>query len=369
MPKEKTVTLHINTETGWRGGEQQVLYLATGLRDRGHRAIIAGAPSSALSERARDRGIEFVDLGGGDPLSLGPALRVGSFLKRQPVDLIHHHTGRACSLGVHLAWLAPRTPQVVTRRVDFVLRNPVSRRLKYGRHVRRVIAISDGVKDALIGSGIDAARIPVVHSGIDLQRWTGTWDPVSFRGQIGVPLDVPLVGAVGALVDHKDPLTLVRAFARVLKSLPSCHLVFVGEGELRSAIVALAAELGLADRVHLTGFINQVGDALAAIDVFALSSHLEGLCTSILDAMAMGVPVVATRTGGVPDAVIADRTGLLVTPRQPGELAEALVRMLSDRGLARTLAAAARTRVEREFSVDQMVEGTLRVYEDVLARG
>jgi len=173
-----------------------------------------------------------------------------------------------------------------------------------------------------------------------------------------------VVGNVAALVDHKDHATLLDAAARVVARLPRVHFVILGEGELRPQLERQVARLGLGERVHLAGFRDDVDRLLPGFDLFCLSSHMEGLGTSVLDAMCFGRPIVATSAGGIPDAVADGVSGRLVPPRDPEALAQALLRLLESPEDARRLGAGARARYEAGVSVDRMVERTLAVLEE-----
>jgi glycosyltransferase involved in cell wall biosynthesis len=171
-----------------------------------------------------------------------------------------------------------------------------------------------------------------------------------------------------ALVPHKDPLTFVRAMGIVRARIPDLHALLVGEGPLRPAAHAEAARLGLDRVVLLTGFRRDADELLAAARVATLSSMEEGMGSVLLDAMAFGVPIAATRAGGIPEVVVDGETGLLSAPGDAHALAEHVVRLLSDRELAAAISTRARERV-KEFSVERMVERTLEVYGAIGAGG
>jgi glycosyltransferase involved in cell wall biosynthesis len=176
----------------------------------------------------------------------------------------------------------------------------------------------------------------------------------------------PIVGNVAALTDHKDHATLLEAAPLVLARVPEARFVVVGEGELRPALEARVAALGLGGRFILAGFRDDVDALLPAFTVFCLSSHSEGLGTSLLDAMNFERPIVATAAGGIPEAVEEGVTGRVVPIRDVQALADALVDVLSDEGRREVMGRAARRRFEERFTADRMVEETLRVYEERL---
>jgi glycosyltransferase involved in cell wall biosynthesis len=171
-----------------------------------------------------------------------------------------------------------------------------------------------------------------------------------------------VVGNVAALTDHKDHATLLRAAAIVVRDCPAARFVIVGQGELIGRLRDLARSLGIESYVVFTGFRQDIDALLPAFDIFCLSSHMEGLGTSLLDAMVFARPIVATAAGGIPDAVQDGVSGRLAPPRDPEALASALLEVLKDSELRRRLGAAGRLRYEEFFTVERMVSATLDVY-------
>src|SRR5262249_33505614 len=263
-------------------------------------------------------------------------------------EIVHCHSAHGHPPGVVAAWLA-RVPVVVSRRVDFsVAQNPLSA-LKYRMPVDRYLCISRGVVEAMAASGGPRARrarggggLPLRPAG-PLKREGGA----DLRALIGADADATVIGTVAALAPHKNHADLARAAATVLARRPEVRFAGVGDGECRPALERQIAAVGIEACVHLLGFRADARALLEQFSVFALASYLEGLCTSLLDAQALGVPVVATAVGGIPDVVEHGRTGLLVPARDPEALAGALLEPLDDPAGARRPADAARVSVPR----------------------
>jgi glycosyltransferase involved in cell wall biosynthesis len=186
---------------------------------------------------------------------------------------------------------------------------------------------------------------------------------------LGIPEGVPLLGNVAALVGHKDHATLIAAMPIVLDAFPDAHLVIAGDGPLRADLERRIAELRVGHAVRLLGFRNDIPRLLKALDVFVMSSKEEGLGTSILDAMAAGVPVVATAAGGIPEMVRHGQTGLLATIGCAVALGEAIIQMLDDHQMRECQCSSASVMVTAEFSTNAMVTGNLEVYEAQLGAG
>ena len=361
-------TLHVDTETGWRGGEQQAMYLMQGLLERGHKVACACRPSSAMADRCRENGIEYHEVKMRSEADVGAAAKLRGLVRKLDAQVIHAHTAHAHALAAMAALGVSGCKCVVSRRVDFALRrNPLSR-LKYRAGVDRYIAISQAVRQVMIDGGVRPERISVAHSGIDLGRFDVSFN-TNLRHELGIPPEALIVGNIAALVDHKGQTYLIDAVPDVLDRCPAARFIIAGDGELREPLERQAAERGVADRVMFLGYREDVPSLLNMFDVLVMSSHLEGLCTSLLDAMAMELPIAAAAAGGIPEIVRDGVNGLLVEVKNPPALARAIVELIEDRDKASRLAEEGRRIVEREFSSDAMVEKTLSVYRELLQRG
>lgn len=357
--------LHLDEQRGWRGGEQQVAYLIQGQIAAGFRVHLAARPGSALLQRLGKDPVRPVPLRFRGEADLLAALRLARVVRREGIALLHAHTSHAHALACLARRFAPNARVIVSRRVDIPPRPGWFNRLKY-HAPDHYIAISKAIDARLAAYGIPGERRTLVYSAIDPLRLQV--DPLP-RAALGIPGGAFLIGNVAALSPHKDHLTLLEAFAKVAVAHPAAWLVIAGDGPLRKRLEDRAAALGAADRVRFLGFREDIPQLLRALDAFVLSSTQEGLGTSILDAMAAGVPVAATASGGIPEMVRDGETGRLVPPGAPQALADALASFIEAPDQAQTLAARARAMVEESFSVGAMVEGNLAVYRQVLDRG
>jgi glycosyltransferase involved in cell wall biosynthesis len=269
------------------------------------------------------------------------------------------HDPHALSAGVLSGRSGARRMGV--RRVDFALRGPLSR-LKY-RACDVVVAVSGAIAAVLERERLPAERIRVVYEGVPARPPLP--GGVEALRALGLPQTAEVVGNVAALTGHKDHATLLEAAALVVPRRPEARFVIVGEGERRAELEARTRALGLAERVVFAGFRDDVDRLLPAFDVFCLTSHLEGLGTSLLDAMAFGRPVVATAAGGIPEAVEDGVTGVLVEPEDADGLAGALDGVLEDIDLRRRMGKAARRVFERRFTIDRVAQAHLALYAKV----
>jgi L-malate glycosyltransferase len=344
--------VHVASGREWRGGQRQVWLLARALGRMGVDQVVITGAGTELARRLRAAGILVRPVtwrAGLDPRVLWPIIRELRLGHR----ILHAHDAHAVTLAGIAARLTG-APFVVTRRVDF----PLRRRGYWGR-ADRVIAISRAVAQVLERDGIASDRITVVHSGIALES-TREVPRLGIRGRLGLPQMAQVAANVGALVPHKDHATLVAAAKRLEHRLPDLHWVVAGEGELRPDLERRVAESGLGNRVHLVGHIDDPARLIADADLFVMSSREEGLGTSVLDAMALGIPVASTAAGGLPE-MLGNGAGLIVPPGDPAALADAAARILQDRELRMGLVEHARAEVQR-FTDRRMAEGVGSVY-------
>lgn len=361
---------HLDTGRTWRGGQAQALLLMRELRTRGHEQLLLAPPGPLLGQALAERFdvVRWDARGELDPLAL---LAARSALARFDAQVAHAHSAHAHAIGVPAARWAGVPAVFVSRRVDFKVRtNPFSR-FKYALPVDRYLCISEGVRAAMLASGVPAERLRLVPSGVDVDevRAAGAVPAPSLRELAGLPADAEVLGTVASLAPHKNHALLLDAAPAVVAARPHAHFVWLGEGECREALERQRARLGLKSRVHLLGFHPAVRALMRQFDVFVLSSYLEGLCTSLLDAQVLGVPIVATAVGGVPEVVEDGATGRLVHALEPGALAAALVESLAHPELRHAWAERARRSVEA-FGIARTAERTLAEYREVLdARG
>ncbi|HEV8358125.1 MAG TPA: glycosyltransferase [Gemmatimonadales bacterium] len=350
--------VHLASGREWRGGQNQVLLLARTLAGCGgvDQVVVTGR-GTPLARRLGDAGVPV--RGVSWRAGLSPAALLGTLREaaRGP-SLLHAHDAHAAALAA-LAGALSGSPWVATRRAAFPLRRPW-----LWSRAARIIAVSDAVRRALLADGLAPERIVRVYSGIDLDAIRSARpEGGGIRRKLDLAEEVPLAVAVGALGPDKDHATLLAAAAALRARHPELHWAIAGEGPLRAELEARIRWLGLGDRVRLLGHLDQPLPLIAAANVFVMSSREEGLGTSVLDAMALDVPVAATRAGGIPE-MLERGAGLLSPPGDGVALADSIAELLEDRSRRECVVAAARARVS-EFSVATLAGGVLSVYRSV----
>jgi glycosyltransferase involved in cell wall biosynthesis len=359
--------LHVDTGMGWRGGQQQAFYLSRELTNRGVFTGMACRPDSLLERACRRSGVPVYPISMRGEWDLAAGIRLARVSRELGYLLLHAHCAHGVMLGLWARAFNPGLTLLATRRVDFSIgRSPLGR-FKYANPwLVKIICISAAIRTVLMNDGIPEPKMVIVPSGVDIHRFVDA-DPERAHHIGAIPEDGIIVGTVAALVGHKDYPTLMRAAARVLSIRDDVFFCALGDGEEQAPIHALARKLKLGRRFIFAGFQENVGDYLKRFDLFVLASQMEGLGSSILDAMALGLPIVATKTGGIPEMLSHGETALMVPPRDPHQLSQAILKLVGSRALRRQLGQNARHAVKR-FSLDNMVEGNLRVYFNLLKK-
>ena len=343
------------------------MHTVMGLRARRQRAALAAHPEGELYRRMSE-GTDLIPLAPRNEIDLAAAWRLSRVLKQLRPDIIHAHDPHGVAMAataLSIASPTPEPPLVASRRIEFRIAHNSFSRWKYDR-VACFIAISEAVRERLIADGIPRQKTTVVHEGVDVERIVRL-PTANVHAALFLPTHAPVVGNIGALVAQKGQQHLVDAAAIVIRAVPDARFVILGEGELRPSLEEQIKRKHLERHVFLAGFRPDVLELLKGIDLFALSSLQEGLCTSLVDAMAASKAAVATRVGGVPEVVAERETGLLVPPRDHEALADGIIALLKDNARRTSMGEAGLKRARKLFTVDHMVEGTMATYERLLS--
>ena len=319
-------------------------------------------PQGELYRRASE-GPDLVPLAPHNEVDLSAAWKLSRIIRQWKPQIVHAHDPHAVAMaGLALSFAAPdpRPRLVASRRVDFHLQAHSFSRWKY-RQVDLFIAASTAIKEILEHDGIPESQIVVVYDGIDVAK-IGRLPAVDIHAEFWLPHGVPVIVNVGALVAHKGQKHLVEAMPRLRRAVPDAHLVIFGQGELRVALEKQIKELRLEKHVLLAGFREDVLQMMKSADLFVISSVTEGLGSTVLDAMAMRLAVVGTRAGGIPEAIVDGKTGLLVPPGDSRALADAMMHLLKNPERRTGMGEKGYERVAERFGVARFLEETLNAY-------
>ena len=359
--------LQVNSGKGWSGGQYHVLLLSKGLQKRGHQVMIACSPGSALAEKAGAEGIQVVPVPMRGQLDLRAIFALRKILRQYRIDVVNSHK----PLPHTLIWLAAtglNIPIVTTRHVTFPLPAHPFRQLKWNYATHKIIAVCQAVADTLKASGIPAGHIEVIYCPLDTERFLAGIPGRSIREEFGIEADAPVVGQVGDLRYWKGFDDFISAAALILKEIPNARMLAVGrKSEAYDGLLRLCKDLGIDDRIHFTGFRSDIEKCYAAMTVCVSSSTAgEAAPYALKEPLAMGVPVVATRVGGNGEVVIEGQTGFLVPPRTPRAMADAVLRLLNDLKLRKSMGQKGQQDVKNRFSLDGTIAQTEAVYRDAV---
>lgn len=366
------------------GPSVHVILLTAGLRDRGYETrLVIGqeeAREGNLLGLAEERGVSCIQLAGlGREIRLLGDLRALLALRRlirefRPA-IVHTHTAKAGVLGRLAARLAG-VPVVVHTYHGHVLRGYFGPfKTAFFRSTERLLgpmsdallAVSEAVKQDLVGLGVaPASKIRVVPLGLDLEPLTRALPRGILRREAAIPEDAPLVGVVGRLVPIKDIGTFMEAATLVHNSFPSSRFAVIGDGRERALLEERVAKLGLSGTVRFFGWRRDMGAVYGDLEVVVNSSRNEGTPVSLIEALAAGRAVVATRVGGTPD-LLGDDRGLLVPPGDPAALAAAILECLQDPAAAAARARAGQRHVLRHHAVGRLIADMDGLYRELLA--
>lgn len=365
MPKTMRI-LHVTESMGWSGGAHQTLMMASALRKRGQELWLICQPGSEILSRATEIGIPTVEIRMRQDYDVPAAYRISRAAKGLRANVLHaqHSTAHALAL-ISTLWYRPPV-FAVTRRVTFPIRKNLFSRLKYlSQRINGYVAISQAVREELENAGIVSDRIEVIPSATDIKPASKA-EGQAIREEFRIPAGVPLVVTIGNYADFKGQDHLIKAASLVVKKKPQVRFLLAGRDIEK--LTALVLELGLRESVTLAGFRRDVPQLLAASDVFAIPSLQEAAATALREAMLVGLPVVATNVGGIPESVTDADNGLLVPPANPEALATAILRLIDHPLEAAHMALRGKIKAETHWTIDPAAERMERFYERLLAR-
>ncbi|MEO8086917.1 MAG: glycosyltransferase family 4 protein [Bacteroidota bacterium] len=357
--------LHLSSEKSWRGGEQQMAYLIEELQKLGVSSHAAVRRNSAFEKWCAEKSIPFISLGFKNDFDFVSAWKLKKHCHKNGFDLIHLHSSRSHGMAVLAAALGNKTPLVLSRRVDFPLKGNIFSRWKYNHSsIKKIICVSDKIKEIVSKELKHPERCVTVHDGVDLQRFTGKGFRGNIRKEFGISDDEKIIGNIAALAPHKDYFTFLDTI-EILSQKTKAKYIIAGEGPLREQIESRISELKLQQTVFVLGFRYDLENVFADLDVLLYTSKEEGLGSTLLDAMAYGIPIVTTEAGGIPEIVKNEFNGLTAPVGDSARLAEQVIRMIQENSLREKLITNAGTFVKK-FSKEEMAKKTLEVYNGIL---
>lgn len=355
--------LHVEAGKHYYGGARQVAYIIEGLAKRGVENVLA-CPVGAVIAKEVGASAQVHEIPMRGDADIGMTWRLLKLIRMAKPDIVHLHSRRGADLWGGLAARIAGVPCVLSRRVD----NPEPRwlvALKY-RLYDHVITISEGIRQVLLSEGLPPERVTCVRSAVDATPYLMPVNREAMRREFGLPQHSLVIGMVAQLIPRKGHRYLIDAIEVLRKEYPDIRVLLFGQGPLRPELEAEVSRRGLSDIIRFTGFRTDLARWMGGLDVLAHPADMEGLGVSLLQASAAAVPIVASRAGGMPEAVRENVTGLLIEPGDVSALISSLRRLLDDSSMRKIMSDAGRKRILDEFSVETMVEANLAVYRRLL---
>ena len=354
--------LHIDTGKEWRGGQRQALLLHNTLLAKGFESYLVANSKGELVKKA-DKNL--YSLSYNNEIDVFYVKRLLKIIKKHEINIIHSHDAHSLSPGILCCLLNSQLKLIHTRRVDFSINKSFFSKLKYtNKYVSKVVAISDAIKNILINDGIDANKIVKIYSGVPKPHQPDDVKLKEIKDEFDLK-DKKVICCVANFADHKDHKTLLKAFDIVNRHNEDCKLLLVGDGPLFEETMEFAESLQCFDNVIFTGYREDVYNLIRCGDIFCITSKEEGLCTSIIDALNCGKPVVATSAGGIPELVEDNINGFLCEIGNFKQVADKIINLLNNNDKAELFS---KNAIEKgkEFSELKMTENYIKLYSELI---
>jgi len=370
----KNVLYIYHNGNAYGGGDESLLALLSRLDRNRFNPYVLCTSGGVFTDKLKELGIEFKVINNNYLERIGRLrllfllIRLSIFIKKSKIKLIHIN-----SLGrLHYLTLLCKLMRI---RSVYHLRSLIVTRAIHGR-TRLIVNLSDKIiahckhmRKIAIQAGLNKNKICVICNGVDLSKFSPDITGKKFREELGANGDTKVIGMAGRIVSWKGCDVFINAAAQVVKIIPDTKFIIVGEApdsQYLGQLVKLAEDLGVKDKIVFVGLCSNMPEVFAALDLFVLPSWEEPFARVVLEAMAIGKPVIGTDVGGTPEQIIDNVTGLLVPPRDPVSLAEAIIKILQDGKAAKKMAVAARRRAEQLFSIKKHVRAVESIYENLL---
>ncbi|MBI4654798.1 MAG: glycosyltransferase family 4 protein [Nitrospirae bacterium] len=364
LHKRNLTILHTESSEGWGGQEIRILHESLGMIKRGHRVIISAPVQSNIFKRARESGINTISANfqRNNPFSISKML---SIIRREKPDVVNTHSSSDSWVTSIAARLSSVKPKIVrTRHLSTSISRAMLSRLIYNILPHAIITTGEKIRQGMINdNGFNAAQIFSIPTGVDLERF----NPLNVRPAFQT--EGFSIGMIGVLRSWKGHRYFIEAIPDILKHIPDAIFYIVGDGPQRENIKNLINGLSLGEKVFMLGHRENIPEVLASLDVVVQPSYAnEGVPQSILQALAMEKPVVASDAGAIREVIIDRETGLLIKSKNPSQLAEKVIELYKNPGLMVKLAMNGKTLVEKEYPLQKMLDKVETLYYIILNR-
>jgi glycosyltransferase involved in cell wall biosynthesis len=373
--------LELRNTYKWGGGPDKTILLSAERHDRTLVDVVVAYirdvrdTEFCIADKAHERGLTFYEIEERGKFDFRVLRALRDIVLRHNINLIHGHDYKSDLFATTLRWWMGRQRFALVSTahawVMLGLRGELYRRLDLTlmRRFDHLIAVSHATKNEMVAAGIPPALISVIHNAIDTDTWSPRHATTALREELGLGQTGAVIGYVGRIMPEKDLETWLRAAALVAQQYPATQFVLVGEGrdgDTLGQLQRLAAELGIAGQVHFPGYRAYLLPVYGSFDLFVLSSRREGLPNSILEAMAVGLPVVTTDVAGTSELVLDGQTGYVVPQGDVERLAQTMLTLVADQQLRQRMGQAGRERIEHAFSFTHRLQCIEALYARML---
>lgn len=362
---KKPNILHISTAHIWRGAERQIVNLYKGLNDLCDQTIVC-PQDSPLFIYCKEKNINVISYKMGGSIQPIVAYKLAKIIIKNGFDLIHIHDSHGINLYLLSRIFGVKCAAVITRRVDFEIGKSPFSLWKYNhKSIRKIICISDEIKNIVNSKIKDKSKTTTIYSGIDLEKIEQTKDNDILRKEYNISRDKKIIGTAAALVPHKDIYTFIATAKKYIQKEKDAVFFIIGDGEEKDRLYKKIEEEGLQNDIIMTGFKINILECIKSFDIFLFTSTMEGLSTTLLDVMALGIPLVATKAGGAKEILIHTKNALVAEPRDTDTLASHLLSLINDDKKKEEL-----TSYGKEFVVNFdykiMAQNNFTIYKEIL---
>jgi glycosyltransferase involved in cell wall biosynthesis len=324
--------LHIDVDKNWRGGQQQALYLHQFLSDRNIFSVMVCKENSVMAKKCDEKKLSKIEVNYKNELDIFTAIKLIKMCNKENINIIVAHSSHALSIALLVKLFVRKSKLVAVRRVDFEIRNNLLSQFKYKTALlNKIVCVSDFIKRLMQTNCSMNEKLITIHSCIDYSKYQNIVVDVELKKELNLNEDSVIIGMTSAFVGHKDYPNFIRASRIVFQKYSQSIFICVGDGILKSEMESLVKKYGMIQNFRFVGFQKNVVSYMKLFDIFILSSKMEGLGSSILEAKAMGLPVIATKAGGIPEIIKDGFDGILVEPQNSESLAQAIIRLIENK--------------------------------------
>ncbi|MBX3042434.1 MAG: glycosyltransferase family 4 protein [Candidatus Kapabacteria bacterium] len=357
--------LHLDSESYWRGGQQQAFYLHTYLLNMGINSKFICKTNSEMHIRLIEKDAPFIDLPMSSEFDLFSAFKVAQLARNNKFDVLHCHSSKSHSIGLMSKLFFSKPKLVVSRRVEFpIKKNILSQKKYFSDNLNRIICVSEAVKRSLLKSDLPENKLCVIYDGIDLNKLEHKFSD-KIKQLYNISDSEIVIGTIAAFSVEKNYEGMLSAIAPILRDKSNVKFCALGSGEDFEKIKNLSVNLGISEKCIFPGFVNNVEDYLKVFNIFTLFSKSEGLGSSILDAMAIGLPVVCSKAGGIPEIVKHNENGFLVEIGDNISLNTRLNQLVNDTVLRKKMGLRS-IEISADFSIDKITKRHIDLYHELI---